>query len=142
MDIAFVIVTFMVTCHVLLRSIFDSRSDLSPLGRHLSRHFLMRRERMKQILSFLSLPHSFAESFSTTPLQSYSSALFAQNTGGGYTPRIPPHVFKGLRALPVCLCRPVSVPQCLPGRQAGPCGCFSGRNFFTSGTSNGNHSRV
>jgi hypothetical protein len=39
-------------------------------------------------LCFQSLTHSFAGVFSTTPLQSYSSALFAQNTGGGYTPEI------------------------------------------------------
>jgi hypothetical protein len=50
-------------------------------------------------LCFQSLTHSFAGVFSTTPLQSYSSALFAKNTGGGYTPHNPPLVFKGLRAL-------------------------------------------
>jgi hypothetical protein len=48
---------------------------------------------------FQSLAHSFAASFSTTPLQSVRSALFAGNTGGGYTPQSSPHVFKGLRTL-------------------------------------------
>src|SRR5579864_2565568 len=50
-------------------------------------------------LCFQSLAHSFAGVFSTTPLQSYSSALFAQNTGGGYTPQNLPLVFKDLRTL-------------------------------------------
>jgi hypothetical protein len=50
-------------------------------------------------LCFQSITHSFAGVFSTTPLQSYCSALFAQNTGGGYTPQNLPLVFKGLRTL-------------------------------------------
>jgi hypothetical protein len=52
-------------------------------------------------LCFQSLAHSFAGVFSTTPLQSYSSALFAKNTGGGYTLTNSPHVFKGLRTLQI-----------------------------------------
>jgi hypothetical protein len=39
-----------------------------------------------ELLSFHSLAHSFAQAHSTTPLQSYSSALFSKNTGAGYTP--------------------------------------------------------
>jgi catechol 2,3-dioxygenase-like lactoylglutathione lyase family enzyme len=50
-------------------------------------------------LCFQSLTHSFAGVFSTTPLQSYSSALFAQNTGGGYTLQDLLFIFKGLRTL-------------------------------------------
>src|SRR4029077_14898940 len=48
-------------------------------------------------LCFQSLTHCFAGVFSTTPLQSYSSALFAQNTGGGYIPLYRSFVFKALR---------------------------------------------
>jgi hypothetical protein len=50
-------------------------------------------------LCFQSLAHSFAGVFSTTPLQSYCSALFAKNTGGGYTPHNLLRVFKHLRTL-------------------------------------------
>src|SRR4029077_6919566 len=50
-------------------------------------------------LCFQSLTHSFAGVFSTTPLQSYSSALFAKNTGGGYTPCNLPLVFNRLKTL-------------------------------------------
>jgi len=50
-------------------------------------------------LSFQSPAHSFARAFSTTPLPSYSSALFAQNTGGRYTPHNPLFVFKDFRTL-------------------------------------------
>jgi hypothetical protein len=50
-------------------------------------------------LCFQSLAHSFAASFFATPLQSAFSALFAKNTGGGYTPQNSPHVFKDLRTL-------------------------------------------
>jgi len=49
--------------------------------------------------SFQSLAHSFAGAYSTTPLPSYSSALFAQNTGGGYIPPNLPFVFKSFRTL-------------------------------------------
>jgi hypothetical protein len=48
---------------------------------------------------FQSLAHSLAEAFSTTPLRSYCSALFAQNTGGGYIPHNLPLVFNALRTL-------------------------------------------
>ena len=40
------------------------------------------------ILCSHTLTNSFARAHSTTPLQSVLSALFAQNTGGGYTPKI------------------------------------------------------
>src|SRR5579864_1176962 len=50
-------------------------------------------------LCFQYLTHSFAGVFSTTPLQSYCSTLFAKNTGGGYTPPSLPLVFKRLRTL-------------------------------------------
>jgi hypothetical protein len=50
-------------------------------------------------LCFQSLAHSFGASFFTTPLQSVRSALFTENTGGGYTPQESPHVFKLLRTL-------------------------------------------
>ena len=49
--------------------------------------------------SFLSLAHSSARDHSATPLLSYSSALFSKNTGGGYTLRNSPPVFKRLRTL-------------------------------------------
>ena len=39
-------------------------------------------------LCFQSLAHSFAASVLATPLQSAFSALFAENTGGGYTLKI------------------------------------------------------
>ena len=48
-------------------------------------------------LSFQSLAHSLVRAHSATPLQSYCSALFAKNTGGGYPPQNLPRVFKGLR---------------------------------------------
>src|SRR5579863_4709225 len=50
-------------------------------------------------LSFQSLAHSFTGAYSTTPLQSYCSALFAENTGGRYHPHDLPLIFKNLRTL-------------------------------------------
>jgi hypothetical protein len=86
------------------------------------------------------LTNSFALVFSTTPLQSYSSALFAKNTGGGYTPPSLPLVFKGLRTPKVLAfpelacrsrvirggrssrwcprCRPVGAPLCNGGKRS------------------------
>ena len=49
--------------------------------------------------SFQSLAHSFAGAHSTTPLQSYSSALFSKNTGGRYPSHDLPLVFRDLRTL-------------------------------------------
>src|SRR5579864_4846111 len=74
---------------------------------------------------FQSLAHSFVGAHSTTPLQSYSSALFAQNTGGRYIPHNLLRVFKHLQTLrlstegythPPRFCPPpnlLSVPLCL-----------------------------
>jgi hypothetical protein len=50
-------------------------------------------------LCFQSLAHSFENGISAILLESCLSALFAQNTGGGYTPPISPHLFKRLRTL-------------------------------------------
>ena len=73
--------------------------------------------------SFQSLAHSFAGTHSTTPLHSYRSALFAENTGGGYIPRDLFFVFKRLRTLsPACA-------SC-PGRDA-----ILTRRFALSGQS-------
>jgi len=55
-------------------------------------------------LCFQSLTHSFARVFSTTPLQSCSSTLFAKNTGGGYIPPNLLFVFKGFRTLQNSAC--------------------------------------
>src|SRR5579864_275139 len=46
---------------------------------------------------FQSLPDSLVRVHLTTPLQSVHSALFGQNTGGGYTACTLPPVFKHLR---------------------------------------------
>ena len=70
-------------------------------------------------LCFQSLAHSFAGVFSTTPLQSYSSALFAKNTGGGYTLTNSPHVFKGLRTLQVLICGDLLSMQFFPADGGG-----------------------
>jgi hypothetical protein len=70
-------------------------------------------------LCFQSLTHSFAGVFSTTPLQSYSSALFAKNTGGGYTLTNSPHVFKGLRTLQVLICEDLPLMQFFPAGRLG-----------------------
>jgi len=55
-------------------------------------------------LSFQSLTHSFAGEHSTTSLQSYCSALFAKNMGGGYTPKNLPLVFNHFRTLQNSAC--------------------------------------
>ncbi len=71
--------------------------------------------------SLQSLAHSFAHKNLTTPLQSYCSALFSKNTGGGYTPKNLPLVFKHFRTLTTgplwSLHSPVLVPlerRCFP----------------------------
>jgi hypothetical protein len=70
-------------------------------------------------LCFQSLTHSFAGVFSTTPLQSYSSALFAQNTGGGYTLQDLLFIFKDLRTLPdLAFVHPTSSKWAFPGRSS------------------------
>ena len=74
---------------------------------------LARSTRKCELLSFQSLAHSFAQENSTTPLQSDSSALFAKNTGGGYTPFVGIQVFlSSLTTFFRCpfRCRPVGAP--------------------------------
>ncbi len=120
--------------------------------------------------SFQPLAHSSAKEHSTTPLQSYSFAPFRKNTGGRYIPQNKSFVLSGLRNLQeirgstwpqrVSLCTehrtrvtehgpaPVSLwlarcreVTCL-GAPARTHWLSCPRNFFASGTSNENYSRV
>src|SRR6266852_4633040 len=104
--------------------------------------------------SFQSLAHSSVQSRSTTSLQSYSSALFGKNTGGGYTPQNQWFVFSGLPTLQGLEPWPerslslhehwTRVTEHGPASVSLWLGCLcwlSGpRNFLASETSNENHS--
>jgi hypothetical protein len=97
------------------------------LTRFILRRPLARKDGVEQILPFLSLPHSFAPEHSTTSLQSYCSALFAKNVGGGYTPENLFSITSALLPRAICT-RGFLASSSLPAAVAGgACGGRSSR---------------
>ena len=127
-DIASVIVTLMLTCRVLPRFILDPRPNLPTLAPHLFGRPLTYKEGAEQILSFLSLAHSFSPWSSGNPFP-FNSLRTLSIAMGVYTP-MADHSRSARRllgghscggrsshAIPIAAVAPVVVPlepRCFP----------------------------
>jgi hypothetical protein len=91
----------MVTCRVLPRFVLDSRFAHFPFIPSLSKPANVNFFPFNRLRTLCSL---FCTKNLITPLRSYRSTLFAQNTGGRYTPDLLPFIFSGLRTLQYVIC--------------------------------------
>jgi hypothetical protein len=126
MDIASVIVTFVLTCRVLPRSILDSRSDLPAFcpssAKHANVNFFLF-NRFRTLSSFFGAG-AFDNSFT---INSFRTLL--QKPGGRYTPPESQESLSLPTGLLSCRRRPVEVPLFSNGKR--PLSLFSSYRYPT-----------